>query len=99
MAYEQLMYFHLITVMPCFIIGTLLLLIQKGTVIHTSFGKIYMVLMIITAITTLFMPAQVGPTLWHHFGWIHSFSFLTLYAVPTAYMAIKKRTSKRIKEK
>ncbi len=99
MAYEQLMYFHLITVIPCFIIGTLLLLIQKGTAIHISFGRIYMVLMLITATITLFMPAQVGPTLFNHFGWIHSFSFLTLYTVPTAYIAIKKKNIKSHKRK
>lgn len=99
MAYEQLMYFHLITVVPCFIIGTILLLIKKGTIIHKSFGRVYMVLMLITAITTLYMPAKVGPTFLHHFGWIHSFSFLTLYTVPTAYIAIKKNNIKAHKRK
>lgn len=50
---------------------------------------LYMALMMITAVVTLFMPAQVGPTLFSHFGWIHSFSFLTIYTVPTAYLAVK----------
>lgn len=90
MTYTELMYFHLATVVPCFFIGTLLLVIQKGTRIHKVFGRVYMVLMLITASITLFMPAKVGPTLLNHFGWIHSFSFLTIYTVPTAYIAIRK---------
>jgi uncharacterized membrane protein len=49
-----------------------------------------MVLMLFTAIVTLFMPAGVGPQFLGHFGWIHLFSFLTIYTVPTAYTAIKK---------
>ena len=99
MTYAQLMYLHLATVIPCFIIGSLLLLIKKGTFIHINAGRVYMVLMLITAIITLFMPAHVGPTILDHFGWIHSFSFLTLYTVPTAYLAIKKGDVKTHKRK
>jgi len=99
MKYIDLMYLHLATVVPCFIIGTILLLIKKGTTVHKSFGRIYMVLMMITAVVTLFMPAHVGPKFLNHFGWIHSFSFLTLYTVPTAYLAIKKGNVKSHKRK
>ena len=99
MTYLQLMYFHLLTVVPCFIIGTLLLIIKKGTKIHTNFGRIYMVLMLITACITLFMPAKLGTTFLNHFGWIHIFSILTLYTVPTAYIAIKKGDIKTHKRK
>ncbi len=89
MTYDYLMYLHLATVVPCFLLGTILLLIRKGTRIHTALGKVYMVLMMITAFITLFMPARVGSQFLGHFGWIHSFSFLTLYTVPTAYRAIR----------
>lgn len=90
MDYIQLMYLHLATVVPCFVIGTVLLLIKKGTAIHKNMGRVYMVLMLFTATVTLFMPAQVGPKILNHFGWIHSFSFLTLYTIPAAYFAIKR---------
>jgi uncharacterized membrane protein len=93
------MNFHLLTVVPCFFLGTIVLLIKKGTTTHKLLGRTYMVLMLITASITLFMPADVGPTLWNHFGWIHSFSFLTLYTVPTAYWAIKKGNVKAHKRK
>lgn len=99
MSYINLMYWHLATVIPCFIIGTLLLLIKKGTKTHVYFGRVYMVLMLITAVITLFMPADVGPTILNHFGWIHCFSFLTIYTVPTAYLAVKKGNIKVHKRK
>ncbi len=99
MPYTQLMYLHLVTVIPCFIIGTGLLLIRKGTPIHKRMGRVYMVLMLFTALVTLFMPAQVGPQLLDHFGYIHGFSFLTIYTIPTAYWAIKKGEVKRHKRK
>ncbi|MEM6766990.1 MAG: DUF2306 domain-containing protein [Bacteroidota bacterium] len=71
-------------------LGATSLLIKKGTPIHRNLGKVYMLLMLFTALVTLFMPALVGPRLFDHFGWIHSFSFLTIWTVPTAYLAIKK---------
>ena len=93
------MYLHLATVVPAFVIGTILLIIKKGTNFHKIFGRIYMILMMITALITLFMQAEVGPKILNHFGWIHSFSFLTIYTVPTAYLAIKKRDVKSHKRK
>lgn len=90
MSYLQLMYFHLATVVPCFFLGAVLFIIKKGTSTHRTLGKVYMILMMITAGITLFMQAQVGPRLFNHFGWIHSFSFLTLYLVPSAYLSIRR---------
>lgn len=99
MDYIDLMYIHLLTVIPCFLIGTILMVIKKGTKFHKKLGRVYMVLMMTTAVITLFMPAQVGTRFLNHFGWIHSFSFLTIYTVPTAYLAIKNRNIKSHKRK
>jgi uncharacterized membrane protein len=55
--------------------------------------------MAITAVVSLFMPAMVGPQFLGHFGWIHLFSFLTLWSVPTAYIAIRKGQVKKHKIK
>ncbi|WP_034058211.1 DUF2306 domain-containing protein [Lacinutrix jangbogonensis] len=90
MSYETLMFIHLFTVLPAFVLGTVSLILKKGTPLHKTLGRIYMALMLFTAFVTLFMPAGVGPTVFNHFGWIHLFSFLTIYTVPTAYIAIKK---------
>lgn len=99
MSYSDLMYIHLFTVLPCVVIGTVLLLIKKGTRLHIVAGRVYMILMMFTAIVTLFMPAFVGPTVFNHFGYIHTFSFLTIYTVPTAYLAVKKGDIKSHKRK
>lgn len=99
MSYKVLMFIHLFTVLPAFVLGTLSLILKKGTPLHKILGRLYMVLMLFTAIVTLFMPAFVGPKLFNHFGWIHLFSFLTIYTVPTAYIAIKKGNVKAHKRK
>ena len=90
MDYIHLAYLHLVTVVPAFSIGTYLLFTRKGTAKHKILGRIYMVLMLITALISLSMPAQLGPTFLNHFGYIHLLSLLTLYAVPAAYIYIKK---------
>ena len=90
MTYLQLAYAHLATVLPAFFIGTFLLLNQKGSSKHKMLGKFYMLLMLLTAAVTLFMTAEVGPTLLGHFGFIHLFSLLVFYSVPAAYIAIRK---------
>lgn len=93
------MFAHLITVLPCVLIGALLLLIKKGTKLHKNMGKLYMILMLITAFITLFMKAQVGPKFLNHFGWIHLFSVLTFYSIPTAFFAARKGDIKTHKRK
>jgi uncharacterized membrane protein len=97
--YYTLMYIHLVTVIPCVFVGAYLLLFSKGTKWHRSLGKYYMISMVITAVVSLFMPAMVGPQFLGHFGWIHLFSFLTLWSVPTAYIAIRKGQVKKHKIK
>lgn len=95
MTYFQLAYAHLATVLPAFFIGTFLLLNQKGSSKHKMLGKFYMLLMLLTATITLFMSAEVGPTLLGHFGLIHLFALLVFYSVPAAYIAIRKGDIKK----
>ena len=96
-SYEFLSFVHLSTIGPAFIIATYMMLIKKGTAQHKFLGRIYMVLMLFTATVTLFMSAQVGPTLFDHFGFIHLLSVLVLYSVPSAYFAIKAGDVKKHK--
>jgi uncharacterized membrane protein len=90
MTYTQLAYLHLATVVPAFAIGAFQLFRRKGTLSHKLLGKIYMALMLATGLITLAMPAEVGPRFLGHFGFIHAFSFLTLYSVPAAYIAARR---------
>jgi len=70
---------------------------KKGSGQHKFLGRIYMVLMLFTAVVTLLMSAQVGPKLFDHFGPIHLLSVLVLYSVPSAYFAIKVGNIKKHK--
>ena len=70
MDYYNLVYFHLATVLPAAVLGAFLLAARKGTPRHKLMGKIYMLLMLLTAATTLLMPAHVGPRFLSHFGWL-----------------------------
>ncbi|MBL8516797.1 MAG: DUF2306 domain-containing protein [Betaproteobacteria bacterium] len=90
MTYLELAYLHLATVVPAFLIGTWMMINRKGTPLHKRLGKIYLVLMGVTGVVTLFMPAVVGPRLLGHFGFIHLFSVLALYTVPTSWRAARR---------
>jgi uncharacterized membrane protein len=90
MTYTQLAYLHLATVVPAFFLGGLQLLRPKGTPGHKLLGKIYMALMLATGLITLAMPAEVGPRFLNHFGFIHIFSFMALFGVPSAYIAARR---------
>jgi uncharacterized membrane protein len=90
MKYEYLAYLHLATVVPAFVIGTLQLARPKGTPVHGILGRIYLVLMVVTATIALFMPARVGPSILGHFGFIHLLCLLTIYAAPKAYLAARR---------
>jgi len=99
MTYMQLTYLHLGSLVPAFVIGSFLLLNRKGTPVHRLLGKIYMGLMLFTAIITLFMEALVGPKFLNHFGFLHLLSLFVLYTVPTAYRAIRVGNIKLHKRK
>jgi len=87
--YQTLSILHLSTIGPAFVIGTYIMLTRKGSGTHKFLGRIYMVLMLFTALVTLLMSAKVGPTLLDHFGFIHLLSLVVLYSVPSAYFAVK----------
>ena len=93
--YETLSFMHLGTIAPAFLMATFMMVTKKGTEVHRLIGRIYMVLMLFTAMVTLLMSAQVGPRLFNHFGFIHLLSVLVLYCVPSAYWAIKNGNVKR----
>jgi uncharacterized membrane protein len=81
---------HLCIILPCAVFGTYLIFAKKGTQFHNTIGKVYMVLMGITGVLTLFIPAQVGLRIFNHFGLLHLLSLLTMYSVPKAWLAIKR---------
>lgn len=73
--------FHVATVVPCVPLGLFLLLAPKGTPMHKQLGKLWVVLMVVTALSTLFL--RPGMEL----SWIHIFVPVTLRA---AYLIVAK---------
>ena len=89
-AYLAVVYAHLATVLPAALIGGFLLARPRGTPRHRALGKVYMVLMFVTALLSLLLPAQVGPQLFRHFGLIHLLSLLVIVTVPRAWLAARE---------
>ena len=85
-----LTFIHLATVVPAFLLGTYILLNPKGTPLHRTLGKAFMLLMLFTALLVLFMPARAPPMLFAHFGFNHLFVIPVAYFVPRAYFAARR---------
>lgn len=99
MDYLTLAYLHLGAIIPSFMMGTFLMLRQKGTPLHRQLGQCYVILMMLSAFISLFMEARVGVKVLNHFGPIHVLSVLTLILLPVSVIAIRKgnlRLHKRI---
>jgi uncharacterized membrane protein len=78
---------HLATVIPAFFIGTWLIFFStKGARVHRALGVLYLTLMTVTAITTLFIHV-IDPG---HLSWIHLFVPLTLVGVTSTVLALRQ---------
>ena len=95
MDYLTLAYLHLATIVPCFLVGAWLLTRRKGTPIHQLLGKIYAVLILFSSGIALAMPADIGPRILDHFGFIHLFCVLVLVLIPLAIRAILRGDARR----
>lgn len=86
---------HVLTVVPAFVLGTWQILVsRKGAPAHRTVGWIYLALMSLTALFTLFIHAEIGPT-WHGFGLIHLFVPLTIWSVYNAIMGARQHNVRR----
>ncbi len=73
---------HLATVLPAFAIGTYQIFVsQKGAPLHRALGYVYLTLMSITAVTTLFIHSVMPNGPFFGFSPIHLFVPLTLFSV------------------
>ncbi len=66
--------FHVTTVVPCVPLGLYLLIAPKGTATHKALGKLWVVLMVVTATSTLFIHEGMA------LSWIHVFVPITYRA-------------------
>lgn len=83
---------HLWTAVLALFIGTWQLLAPKGTPFHKQLGYLWFGLMITTAIAAIFIRSFEGTAMPTLFGFspIHLFVVLTLWSVPTAWLAIRR---------
>ena len=65
---------HVAAVLPTIPLGGWLLLAKKGTPMHKQLGKVWLVLMLLTATTAIFIQTSGS------FSWIHLFVPLTFHA-------------------
>jgi len=77
---------HFYTVVPAFLLGTIQMVLPKGTKIHRWNGYAYMALMMITATAASFIPSFMGG----RFSYIHLFIILTYISVPWALYNARK---------
>ena len=77
---------HLATVIPALPLGMFIFLTRKGGPRHKLLGKIWLALMGVTAISTLFIRnIEDGG-----FSFIHIFSVMTLFAIPKAILTARR---------
>lgn len=72
---------HLITATLALIIGTLVLLLKKGTSRHKAMGRIWVGLMLYTAISSFWIGDKLS--------WIHALSIWVLIGISIALYAIR----------
>ena len=77
---------HLATVIPAIPLGAYVILTRKGGAGHKLLGKIWLGLMFVTAIATIFI-RNVNHG---NFSWIHLFTLLTFVAVPKAIITARQ---------
>ena len=73
------LFVHLFTVIPAVPLGAVVLWRPKGGALHMLLGRIWAVLMVVTAISTFWLQGLRGGL-----SFIHLFSVLTLVSIPLA---------------
>lgn len=81
---------HLATALPAVLLGPAILLRRKGDALHRLLGRIWVGLMLTTAVASAFIRAPGGGIAGTGFSFIHIFTVWTLVVVPLAVLAIRK---------
>jgi uncharacterized membrane protein len=77
---------HLLTVLPAIPLGAYVILSKKGGARHRLLGRIWLALMFVTAVSTIFIrEVNAG-----QFSWIHLFTLLTFISVPQAIVSARR---------
>lgn len=82
---------HLTTVLPAVPLGAYILWAKKGDKVHKLLGKIWCILMLITASATIFIGAPNSGIAGSGFSFIHIFTIMTFTSIPYAVWRARKR--------
>jgi len=80
---------HVAAVLPAAVLGAFILLNRKGTPLHRALGKVWMVLMAVTSLSSFFIH-QIN--LFHGFSPIHLLSIFTLAGIWRAIATARARS-------
>jgi uncharacterized membrane protein len=85
MSFTPVILIHLATALAAVIVGATMLMFRKGTPLHRISGRVWLLLMAITAL------ASFGIRHNGSFSWIHLLSLMTLYSLFQAVRSIRGR--------
>lgn len=85
MSFTPVILIHLATALAAVIVGAAMFLFRKGTPLHRISGRVWLLLMAVTAL------ASFGIRHNGHFSWIHLLSLMTLYSLFQAVRSIRGR--------
>jgi len=80
--------FHVFTVVPAALIGGLMLLKRKGTLVHRMAGRVWIGLMVLTVLSSFFIHTI---KLWGPFSPIHVLSVITLISAFEIIRSVRRR--------
>lgn len=83
---ETALAIHLSTVIPALPLGAYLLLAPKGTPVHKALGKLWLLLMLVTATATIWI-RNINDG---GFSWIHLFVVVTYITAPKVILAARR---------
>ena len=75
--------FHLVTATPAMLLGAFVLWRKKGTVLHKFLGRLWVALMLMTAVGSFGIKSS------GQFSWIHILSVVTIVSVIAGLIAIR----------
>lgn len=81
---------HLATVVPALLLGPVVLWRRKGDATHRMLGRIWVVLMLVTAISSAFIRTPGAGIAGTGFSFLHIFTVWTLINVPLAVLAARR---------
>ena len=85
MIFTPVILIHLATAIASVLVGGAMFLMKKGTVQHRLSGRVWVVLMAVTALVSFAIQSR------RHFSWIHLLSAVVLFMLVRAVWAVRNR--------